>query len=100
MDKKKLKENIGLACENCKFGIFEYDEELEVLICNCCEGEIKWMEDIMNKELFKKIENEYGCGYWNVCDDHACPCGKDAKVSQGYNEAVYETLKRANELGY
>ena len=54
----------------------------------------------MDKETFEKIENKRGCGYWNVCDDHACPCSPDARVSQGYNEMVYETLKRAKELGY
>lgn len=36
-----LKDNEGLKCNNCKNGIFEYDEDLEILICNCCEGEIR-----------------------------------------------------------
>jgi len=33
------------------------------------------------------------CGYWNVCDDHACGCAPDADVSQGFDEQVYERMR-------
>ena len=33
------------------------------------------------------------CGYWDVCDDHACGCAPDADVSQGFDEQVYEQMR-------
>lgn len=51
----------------------------------------------MTKEQFEKIELEYGCGYWYVCDDHSCPCHPTAKVSQGFDDDVYESMKRQQE---
>ena len=36
-----LKEHEGSKCENCKVGKLEYYEELEKLVCSCCEGEIQ-----------------------------------------------------------
>lgn len=54
----------------------------------------------MNKELFEKIEVKHGCGYWYVCDDHACPCHPTAPVSKGFDEEVYKRMKKATELGY
>lgn len=48
----------------------------------------------MNRETFEMIEIERGCGYWFVCDDHCCPCSPTAQVSKGYDEKVYESMKR------
>lgn len=33
------------------------------------------------------------CGYWDVCEDHACGCAQDAAVSQGFDEQVYERMR-------
>lgn len=33
------------------------------------------------------------CGYWDVCDDHACGCAPDSVVSQGFDEQVYERMR-------
>lgn len=49
----------------------------------------------MNKEIFEKIENEYGCGYWKVCDDHACPCHPNTPVSKGYDEEIYKSMQKS-----
>jgi len=36
-----------------------------------------------------------GCGYWSVCDEagFACPCSSDAKVKQGFDNAVWDNMK-------
>ena len=52
---------------------------------------------MINKEQFEKIELNHGCGYWHVCDDHACPCAPSAAVSQGFNEEVYARMKKQDE---
>lgn len=53
----------------------------------------------MDKETFLKIEYEteakygFGCGYWRVCDDHACAC---ALSSKGFDAEIYEKMRKAN----
>ena len=49
----------------------------------------------MTEETFLSIETEYGCGYWWVCDDHACKCAPSAKVSKGWNADVYNSMREA-----
>lgn len=57
---------------------------------------------MITKEIFELIETLYGCGYWEICGDHACPCHSDAPVSKGFNEKVYKNMEKAyfeeNEL--
>lgn len=48
---------------------------------------------MITEEQFEKIELQHGCGYWNVCDDRACPCHSTANVSQGYNKEVYARME-------
>lgn len=55
---------------------------------------------MISKEKFEEIEMKYGCGYWNVCDDHACSCSPSAAVSQGYNQEVYASMQRQQEKDY
>lgn len=52
---------------------------------------------MITKEQFEAIQSRYGCGYWHVCDDNACPCGPTAAVSKGFNEEVYARMERQNE---
>lgn len=52
---------------------------------------------MISQEQFDKIELEHGCGYWFVCDDHACACAPTAAVSQGFNLKVYESMRRQQE---
>lgn len=28
----------------------------------------------LRKRMYDINKDEYGCGYWSVCDDHCCPC--------------------------
>jgi len=55
---------------------------------------------MINKEKFEEIEMKHGCGYWNVCEDHACSCSPSAAVSQGYNQEVYASMQRQQEKDY
>lgn len=52
---------------------------------------------MITEEQFNKIELIRGCGYWNVCDDRACPCSPDAAVSKGYNQDVYARMQKQDE---
>jgi len=51
----------------------------------------------LNKERFEKSEMSFGCGYWNVCDDHACPCHPNTQVSKGFDEDVYRSMEEARK---
>lgn len=48
---------------------------------------------IQNKlELkFNRIKQHFGCGYYAVCSENACPC--EHKYEEGPNEEVYRKLK-------
>lgn len=47
---------------------------------------------MITKEQFDKIESKHGCGYWNVCWEHACPCAITTEC-KGYSEGIYNGLK-------
>ena len=42
----------------------------------------------MDEKGFREIENKYGCGYWNVCDDRGCPCAITTE-NKGYDKDLY-----------
>lgn len=46
---------------------------------------------MINKEEFEKIEAEHGCGYWNVCWEHACSCAITTE-NKGLQESTYKSL--------
>lgn len=53
-----------------------------------------------SKLLHERYERDllsYGCGYWSVCVDHACPCSSDAAVSKGFSATVWASLKAEAE---
>jgi len=52
---------------------------------------------MISEEQFDKIANQYGCGYWHVCDDHACGCAPSSAVGQGYSEETYASMKHQQE---
>ena len=52
---------------------------------------------MIDQKRFDEIEIDHGCGYWFVCDDHACACSSTAAVSQGFNKDVYASMQRQNE---
>jgi hypothetical protein len=46
---------------------------------------------MISEEQFKALEYEHGCGYWNVCWEHACPCAITTE-NKGYSEEIYNSL--------
>ncbi|MGE5437505.1 MAG: hypothetical protein ACM3O3_09790 [Syntrophothermus sp.] len=51
---------------------------------------------MISKEKFDKLESEYGCGYWDICWEHACPCAITTE-NKGYSEKIYNSLKKESE---
>lgn len=45
---------------------------------------------MISQERFDELEMEYGCGYWNVCCDHACPCAITVE-HKGLQESIWNT---------
>ena len=53
---------------------------------------------MITQEQFKKLELEHGCGYWNLCWEHACPCAITTE-DKGLQESIYNSLiKEAQEV--
>ncbi|WP_105176883.1 hypothetical protein [Clostridium cagae] len=53
---------------------------------------------MISQDEFNKIEAEHGCGYWNVCWEHACPCAITTE-NKGLQENIYKSLvKEAEEV--
>ena len=50
---------------------------------------------MMSQEEFNKIEMEYGCGYWNMCWEHACPCAITTE-NKGLTEKIYNDFVEEN----
>lgn len=46
---------------------------------------------MINREKFEELEMKHGCGYWNVCWEHACPCAIITE-HKGYSEEIYNSL--------
>ena len=46
---------------------------------------------MISQEKFDNLEVEYGCGYWNVCWEHACPCAITTE-NKGLQESIYYSL--------
>jgi hypothetical protein len=54
----------------------------------------KDIQKILNLAAYEYSQALHGCGYWAVCDDHACPCHPTAKVSKGYDADTYENMRK------
>ncbi|WP_315072618.1 hypothetical protein [uncultured Clostridium sp.] len=50
---------------------------------------------MLSKEEFEKIELEHGCGYWNLCWEHTCPCAITAE-NKGLREDIYNGFIEEN----
>ena len=52
----------------------------------------------MDLETFEMIEYEieakygFGCGYWRVCFERACPCNL---TQVGFDENIYERMRKS-----
>jgi len=51
---------------------------------------------LISQERFNEIEVKHGCGYWNVCWEHACPC-TIATENKGLRKSIYDYLVRESE---
>lgn len=51
---------------------------------------------MLSQEQFEKIELEHGCGYWNLCWEHACPCAITTE-NKGLREDIYNGFIKENE---
>lgn len=45
-----------------------------------------------NKKQYQKDMELHDCGYWSVCDDHACGCAISDNVD-GFNNEIYQKWK-------
>lgn len=53
---------------------------------------------MISPERFHQLELEHGCGYWNVCWEHACPCAITTE-NKGLKEDIYDSfIQEANEI--
>jgi hypothetical protein len=50
-------------------------------------------QESVDRAAFERNELVNGCGYWGVCDDHACPCSPTAKVSRGFDPGTYARMR-------
>lgn len=46
---------------------------------------------MISQKNFHELEMQYGCGYWNVCWEHACPCAITTE-NKGLQESIYNSL--------
>lgn len=46
---------------------------------------------MISQKQFKELEYKHGCGYWNVCWEHACPCAITVE-NKGLQESIYNSL--------
>lgn len=45
-----------------------------------------------NRRQYEKDMEQHDCGYWSVCDDHACGCAISNNVD-GFDNGVYQNMK-------
>lgn len=48
---------------------------------------------MISEEKFKELEYKHGCGYWNVCWEHACPCAITTE-NKGYSKDIWDSLSQ------
>lgn len=51
---------------------------------------------MITQEQFTKIEYEHGCGYWNLCWDHACPCAITVE-HKGLRQDIWDSMVKENK---
>jgi len=48
---------------------------------------------MITQETFDKIALQFNCGYWFVCDDHACGCSPSSAVGKGFSTETYASMQ-------
>lgn len=51
---------------------------------------------MISQEQFTKIEYEHGCGYWNLCWEHACPCAITVE-HKGLRQDIWDSMVEENK---
>lgn len=51
---------------------------------------------MITQEQFDKIELEHGCGYWNLCWEHACPCAITVE-HKGLRQDIWNSIVEENK---
>lgn len=50
---------------------------------------------MISKEKFNQIESEYGCGYYHLCWEKACPCAITTE-NKGLTKEIYDNFIEEN----
>ncbi|QWU14210.1 hypothetical protein SAMN04487895_101499 [Paenibacillus sophorae] len=50
---------------------------------------------MISQDEFNKIESSYGCGYYHVCWERACPCAITTQ-NRGLSKEIYEGFVEEN----
>jgi len=51
---------------------------------------------MISQKKFDETEMEHGCGYWNLCCEHSCPCAITTE-NKGLTEAIYNDFNEENK---
>ena len=51
---------------------------------------------MISQEQFTQIEYEHGCGYWNLCWEHACPCAITVE-HKGLRQDIWDSMIEENK---
>lgn len=51
---------------------------------------------MISQEQFAKLEYEHGCGYWNLCWEHACPCAITVE-HKGLRQDIWNSMVEENK---
>ena len=50
---------------------------------------------MISQKQFNNLEIEHGCGYYNMCCDHACPCAITVE-NKGLQKSIYDGMSEEN----
>lgn len=50
---------------------------------------------MISQETFNKLELEHGCGYWNLCYEHAYPCAITVE-HKGLQQNIWDSMVKEN----
>lgn len=63
-------------------------------MCELIQTELRQIQiEEHNRKQYEKDLDDHECGYWSVCDDHACGCAISKNVD-GFSNKVYQEMKQ------
>ncbi|WP_342423073.1 hypothetical protein [Paenibacillus sp. FSL E2-0178] len=51
---------------------------------------------MLSQQRFNEIESDYGCGYYQLCWEKACPCAITTE-NRGLSKEIYDRFIEENE---